>query len=223
MKNFKKITLGLLGATILSLGLYACSNDNETTPTNSSTEQNILSAKTTPLSVDAVERIVDFSIFKLINTSGNINEFKVYDIDTSNGIASYFSKIINDNLQISDINENRSIIINRINKDITYYENSIEVDITNKDIDDLMYIYYIGAQNLSAKGTANITNNKPQPGSQHTVVAIYPRKSVAEERCQALIDEALNGSHRGCKQYGKIDTWCWFGDFGCISVGEIHC
>lgn len=31
MKNFRKITLGLLGATILSLGLYACSNDDEPT------------------------------------------------------------------------------------------------------------------------------------------------------------------------------------------------
>ena len=38
MKNFKKITLGLLGATILSLGLYACSND-DATKANTTTEQ----------------------------------------------------------------------------------------------------------------------------------------------------------------------------------------
>lgn len=41
MKNFKKITLGLLGATILSLGLYACSNDDGTTTDISTTEQTI--------------------------------------------------------------------------------------------------------------------------------------------------------------------------------------
>lgn len=45
MKNFKKITLGLLGATILSLGLYACSNDNEATTANSSTNQNVMASK----------------------------------------------------------------------------------------------------------------------------------------------------------------------------------
>lgn len=37
MKNFKKITLGILGATILSLGLYACSNDDATTTNNNTT------------------------------------------------------------------------------------------------------------------------------------------------------------------------------------------
>lgn len=44
MKNFKKITLGLLGATILSLGLYACSNDDATTA-NTTTEQTTIAAK----------------------------------------------------------------------------------------------------------------------------------------------------------------------------------
>lgn len=45
MKNLKKITLGLLGATILSLGLYACSNDEQATTSNTSTEQNVMAAK----------------------------------------------------------------------------------------------------------------------------------------------------------------------------------
>ncbi len=38
MNNFKKISLGILGATILSLGLYACSNDDAATA-NTTTEQ----------------------------------------------------------------------------------------------------------------------------------------------------------------------------------------
>lgn len=46
MKNFKKITLGILGATILSLGLYACSNDDATTANNNTTtEQSATAAK----------------------------------------------------------------------------------------------------------------------------------------------------------------------------------
>lgn|SRR5690606_22302635 len=40
MKNFKKITLGLLGAAILSLGLYACSNDETTNSKQENSEQN---------------------------------------------------------------------------------------------------------------------------------------------------------------------------------------
>src|SRR5690606_11203424 len=45
MNNFRKITLGILGATILSLGLYACSNDNETTTNNNPTEQTTVAGK----------------------------------------------------------------------------------------------------------------------------------------------------------------------------------
>jgi|GEM_PF-3108103 len=46
MKKIKNLTLGILGATILSLGLYACSNDNETTTTsNAAKEQNVMAAK----------------------------------------------------------------------------------------------------------------------------------------------------------------------------------
>jgi len=44
MKNFKKFTLGILGATILSAGLYSCSND-DTTTTSTSTEQITKNAK----------------------------------------------------------------------------------------------------------------------------------------------------------------------------------
>lgn len=45
MKKIKNFTLGLLGATILSLGLYACSNDEQATTSNTSTEQNVMAAK----------------------------------------------------------------------------------------------------------------------------------------------------------------------------------
>ncbi len=44
MKRIKNFTLGILGATILSLGLYACSNDDATA--NNTTEQtNSLNSK----------------------------------------------------------------------------------------------------------------------------------------------------------------------------------
>src|SRR5690606_41464970 len=45
MTRIKNFTLGILGATILSLGLYACSNDNETTTNNNPTEQTTVAGK----------------------------------------------------------------------------------------------------------------------------------------------------------------------------------
>jgi len=44
MKRIKNFTLGILGATILSLGLYACSNDDAATA-NTTTEQTTMAAK----------------------------------------------------------------------------------------------------------------------------------------------------------------------------------
>lgn len=44
MKRIKNLTLGILGATILSLGLFSCSNDDATT-VNNTTEQTTMAAK----------------------------------------------------------------------------------------------------------------------------------------------------------------------------------
>lgn len=44
MKNFKKVTLGVLGATLLTIGLYSCSNDNELT-TVEQTDKKVLLAR----------------------------------------------------------------------------------------------------------------------------------------------------------------------------------
>ncbi|WP_177761588.1 hypothetical protein [Flavobacterium sp. I3-2] len=45
MNKFKKITLGLLGAALLTTGLYSCSNDNETTDAQQ-TENKTANART---------------------------------------------------------------------------------------------------------------------------------------------------------------------------------
>jgi len=44
MKRIKNLTLGILGATVLSLGLFACSNDDAET-TNATTEQKVIAAR----------------------------------------------------------------------------------------------------------------------------------------------------------------------------------
>lgn len=78
MKRIKNFTLGILGATILSLGLYACSNDNETTAENSSTG-NILASKMTTgfplLKYGKFNYSFDGQIFKKHNLEGNLDYF----------------------------------------------------------------------------------------------------------------------------------------------------
>lgn len=46
MKNFKKITLGLLGAALLTLGLYSCGNDDTTKTHTTSVQTTLLGSKT---------------------------------------------------------------------------------------------------------------------------------------------------------------------------------
>src|SRR5690606_16463420 len=43
MKRIKNFTLGILGATVLSFGLYACSNDDRSEDVT--TEQNVMAAR----------------------------------------------------------------------------------------------------------------------------------------------------------------------------------
>jgi len=69
MKNFKKITLGLLGATILSLGLYACSNDNEATTTNLSSEKTTIASKEGTGFEDVINRLKTDHDFVLLSSS----------------------------------------------------------------------------------------------------------------------------------------------------------
>jgi len=56
MKRIKNFTLGVFGATILSLGLYACSNDDAVTTPNSSTEQITMVGKST-MNFDEMEEM----------------------------------------------------------------------------------------------------------------------------------------------------------------------
>ena len=81
MKKIKNLTLGILGATILSLGLYACSNDNEATTNTTSEQKNVLAFK----SNETYEKEILFekikkefsanSDLKLVNVDNEAPEF----------------------------------------------------------------------------------------------------------------------------------------------------
>lgn len=89
MKRVKTTLLSVLGATILSLGFYACSNDNEATTSNTTTDQNVMVAKT-----DYDQSILEDEDFKEFLFEGfyaleklnieKIEKFKGIEINESN-------------------------------------------------------------------------------------------------------------------------------------------
>lgn len=68
MKNFKKITLGILGATILSLGLYACSNEDASTE--------VQAKKQTNLAPKVSEFVITTGQFYMVNKGILVNDLK---------------------------------------------------------------------------------------------------------------------------------------------------
>ncbi len=101
MKNFKKITLGLLTATILSLGLYACSDDN-----SSLTEKNTVVENN---SVSEAQMTTNFKMKYGNFTYEVINENLFHIIDGSNGVhpVTYTS---NTNLTLLEISDTEAIL-----------------------------------------------------------------------------------------------------------------
>lgn len=84
MKKIKNLTLGILGATILSLGLYACSNEDATT--SATTEKTTMAAKENR-EIKELALDEDFITFVRLNlVEENLN----YDINLVN-------KLIEDN------------------------------------------------------------------------------------------------------------------------------
>lgn len=81
MKNIKKFTLGILGATILSLGLYACSNDDATTV--NTTEQTTMVARGFD---DITELALDEDFIEFVNLNLIDSETLHYNINLVNTI-----------------------------------------------------------------------------------------------------------------------------------------
>ena|SRR5690554_422191 len=108
MKNFKKFTLGILGATILSLGLYACSNDDAVT--DNTTEQQ--AAMT-------------------VNSYGGVTD--LIPVIERDNIYEYFSEYyqITDGLETLFADEN-------LNLDADFYNRLQEIEDTDQLIDLLV-------------------------------------------------------------------------------------
>lgn len=124
MKNFKKITLGVLGAVLLTTGLYSCSNDSETVGITQS-EKVTLNAKDSGLKyeVETMNFVNEFynGKYSFVETEIIKDDFDSYEVKKimSNGSASgYLIKIVSENkLVFADKNERT--------KKVTYFDGDL--------------------------------------------------------------------------------------------------
>lgn len=83
MKNFKKITLGVLGALLIAVGLYSCSNDNLDANSNETTTKTALARANTDIITEAYKiefenKVLEVSLAK---DGFDYNNQFVYKID----------------------------------------------------------------------------------------------------------------------------------------------
>lgn len=211
MKTIKLTIFSILGATLLGLGLYSCSNDDTVVKEdlNKTEIGNKANRKTvTPEGNNNYYKITNFGKIKI-----EYYDSTNYKLNINNLIKNY--NIIRDNYSIKIIEENgKSILIDKLNEKISFFDGNEDIIDPNKVyVDDLMYIF------LNEVGY-DITTLSDK--CIHTAIAIEWRKSLAELRVKKLISDYL-GSHEGCKQLGGLDTFCYFGDFACVTIGEIEC
>ncbi|MBA5793028.1 hypothetical protein H1R17_05835 [Flavobacterium sp. xlx-214] len=147
MKKIKNLTLGILGATILSVGLYACSNDNEaTTSNNTTTEQSTIAAKEaldenlTTIYSNLTKKafgtyliqngVLDVKIKEEID-NGFIFTFeteKNFGFSTQSfNLANYNFKISNNKLSLNNYS------IQKVKSEYIFYKNNNVIEVENKD------------------------------------------------------------------------------------------
>ncbi|UUV20131.1 hypothetical protein [Paenimyroides aestuarii] len=209
----------------ITLLLASCSDENLTSDESRSNENvtnnALFSSSSASYSVNSIERVVNFSDFFISNIQGS-NGIYVYTLDSLGIQKNIDIEKTENELKIIDNDAHRSLVFNRVDETITYYENLVEVDITNEYIDDLVYVYYQYSVVNNNPNAAKSNNSLSIGSTIHTAISIQWRKSIAVENCQRLIDDYL-AENPDCHQLGGIDTWCSFGDFGCIAIGEIEC
>jgi len=130
MNKFKKITLGLLGAALLTTGLYSCSNDNETTDVQQ-TENKTASARTASSvlkqyygselhALNSVNVKDDFGTYVLTKYAYPINNFTdVYTLTDAKGDIEFLIEL--------DKNAERIKSTNIFTSEVNYVGNLSEI------------------------------------------------------------------------------------------------
>ncbi|WCM41210.1 hypothetical protein MG290_09595 [Flavobacterium sp. CBA20B-1] len=191
MKKIKNFTLGLLGATILSLGLYACSNDNETT-TNSSTEQKGMAAKDGYNS--AIINDLDFKNFLFEGFSAmerldneKIVLFKGVEINESNTNIVIEAFGYSDKEEFFDYRKKQNLRLKRLDEKYGFFKlaDSIKLEVINNGL-----IKY----QIPSEHPENTTFMTCKAKKNWCDVGVVGAALMAQTACLALDVETLGAS-----------------------------
>lgn len=170
---------------------------------------------------------VDLNEYGVINISSNNNlrlssdDFETIQIEIEfiNGIINiYTAKNFDEYVKIDNALDSKEIYFDKTNENVTFKVNDNIVSIDSVNFSDLLVgTYLLGGGDLGSVSAPIIATE-----CFHTAISVRSRKTISEANAQGLIDAFLE-ENPSCSQVGGIDSYCIFGDFGCVSAGEIEC
>lgn len=147
MKRIKNFTLGIFGATILSLGLYACSNDEEPTTSNAAIGQNVMVAKEAlDENLTTIYSNLTKKAFGAYLIQNGVSDVKIkeeidnsfiftFETEKNFGFGTQKFNLANYNFKISDnklsLNE---YSIQKVKAEYVFYKNNNAIEIKNSDV-----------------------------------------------------------------------------------------
>src|SRR5690606_21000612 len=132
-------------------------------------------------------------------------------------VSNIYVKKSSSQAKVYETGGTREVVFDNSLQDVLFYSGGVETTHTAVNFDDMIYVAYV---NFSGK----IPNPTVHASSRciHTAISIRWRKSLTVQNGQTVIDDYL-AAHSDCQQLGGLDTACTFGDFGCVTIGEIVC
>lgn len=251
MKRIKNLTLGLIGATILSAGLYACSNDNEATKSNASTEkmagkealdENLTNIYSNLTKKGFGEYLIQNGVsdVKLIEEIDNSFIFtfeteKDFGFSTQNfNLANYSFKINDNKLSLNNYS------IQRVGTEYIFYKYNDKIDIKNnetilKDFDFVILgIVYDELSKDSLITYADYINNYSNQSASSsipcpwwntkTITGVgWTSGSAKSDLHFATIQQANEGSLVGCRSLGGVEMNSRIGGLYFTAVQSFCC
>lgn len=210
------LIIGLIIFILSSIFLISCNEEN-----NSSTKETT-GLVSRPHPDDNGSMIIDRHVYgvKEFNFISEVNGIKTFDVLFANNILkTYYLETTNSTFRLYENSRGgREFILKNDSNGVTLKNDNALTNLDDTLFDDMFTTAY-----LTIGGDLNnVAVPQSDEGCIHSAISVRARKSITVENAQKLIDDFLS-EHSECSQSGGIDSYCAFGDFGCISVGEIKC
>ncbi len=218
MKNFRKITLGALLATVTIIGFYSCNSDNNETGVNSNSTEEI-SVKTNSVnlvyvSTDLItEDLLDLGVSG-INVNNHEISFNTFnDYYFHDQIVNFSNYIVKEGDNYLSL-DNSKIVINADN--FVYYKGGQEIDLNNYNaLDEKDLVLLCTYVEFKASSDTKMTLAQYEAKGRTKPCPIYNiRRAVG---WGATPDEAASDLWYATYEFAKEHM----GD-GCYSIGGVN-